>query len=101
MSEVLGVPGEVLGQECPVSLAAEPEHYLCLSLRVFLPSGEEDVNDQVLVPDFPQVYASLICFGTHLLKKSSLILLLFLSYLAAHFLLPQSAALISDFVESV
>jgi len=80
--------------------AAVPEHYLCLSLRVFLPSGQEDVNDQVLVPDFPQVYASLICFGTYLLQKlqkSSL----FLYYLAAHFLLPQSAALISDFVESV
>ena len=51
-----------------MSPAALPEHDLCLSLRVFLAGGEEDVYDKVLVPDSPQVYASLSCFGTHLLK---------------------------------
>ena len=79
--ENLGVPGEVDWQEYPVSRAAVPEHDLCVSLKAFfLPGGAEDVHYQVLVPDPPQVYASLLCFGTHLLKllmKSLAILLLF------------------------
>ena len=78
--EALGVPDEVVGQEYPMSPAAVPERAFCLSLKVFLPGGDKDLYDQVLVPDSAQVYACLFCFSTHLLKllqRSPPILLLF------------------------
>ena len=63
--------------------AAEPEYALCLCLRVFLSGGEEDVYDQVLIPDSAQVNTSLLCFDTNLLEfvnKSPPILLLLLCF---------------------
>jgi len=82
--EVLGVPCVVVGQEYPVYPAAVPEVVLCLSLWIFLAGAEEDVYNQVLVPDSAQVYASHLCFGTHFLKllqKSPPILLFLLIFL--------------------